>query len=67
MAEANDTRVSALLSVDMLAAEEAELLVDSPRSLRACMLEGIQPEQLLYKKPAAFLKSSATKEVAEMR
>ena len=41
MAEVNDTRTSALLSVETLAAEESELLVDSPRSLRACMLEGI--------------------------
>ncbi len=37
------------LSIENYPLEESRQLVASPRSLEACRIEGVLPEQLLYK------------------
>lgn len=43
-----------LISLESLAETEQNQLVNSPRSLEACKIEGIEPRELLYIPPEAF-------------
>jgi len=38
-----------LLNIDKYGLEESERIVSSPRTIEACKLEGILPEELKYK------------------
>jgi len=38
-----------MLNIENYNIEEKEKIVNSPRTLEACKLEGINPEELLYK------------------